>query len=144
MLLFSFRLEIFVERRIRYFDKLNHIDRRVGNIESWLPFSGEERTKLAIYKAFQEIVEAFFDVLSMKLVELKIPPKDDYTNILILEEKGLINKETSSVLRSANGLRNRLIHGYNKVSDELALESIKILLPKLVEIRKALESWAST
>jgi uncharacterized protein YutE (UPF0331/DUF86 family) len=124
-------------------DKLNHIDIRVGNIESWLPFSEEERTKLAIYKAFQEIVEAFFDILSMKLVELKIPPKDDYTNILLLEEKGLIDKEASSVLRSANGLRNRPIHSYNKVSDELALESIKVLLPKLVEIRKALESWTS-
>jgi len=79
----------------------------------------------------------------MKLVELKIPPKDDYTNILLLEEKGLIDKEASSVLRSANGLRNRPIHSYNKVSDELALESIKVLLPKLVEIRKALESWTS-
>ncbi len=125
-------------------DKLAHIDRRMANIESWLPSQDEERTRLAIYKAFQEIVEAFFDVLSMKLVELKIPPKDDYTNILLIEEKGLIDKDTSSILRSANGLRNRLVHNYNKISDKLALESIKTLLPKLAKIRKDLESWTNT
>ncbi|MEM3029877.1 MAG: DUF86 domain-containing protein [Thermoproteota archaeon] len=132
-----------MERRIRYMDKLAHIDRRMANIESWLPSQDEEKTRLALYKAFQEIVEAFFDIISMKLVELKIPPKDDYTNILLIEEKGLIDKETSNILRSANGLRNRLIHSYNKLSDRLALESIKTLLPKLAKIRKDLESWTS-
>lgn len=124
-------------------DKLAHIDRRMANIESWLPSQDEEKTRLALYKAFQEIVEAFFDIISMKLVELKIPPKDDYTNILLIEEKGLIDKETSNILRSANGLRNRLIHSYNKLSDRLALESIKTLLPKIAKIRKDLESWTS-
>lgn len=133
-----------MERRIRYLDKLAHIDRRVANIESWLPLSDEERTKLAIYKAFQEIAEAFADILSMKLVELKIPPKDDYTNIILIEERGLLDEDTSNILRSTNGLRNRLVHSYNKVSDELALELIKNLLPKLLEIRKCLESWTST
>jgi len=133
-----------VERRIRYMDKLAHIDRRMANIESWLSSQDEEKTRLAIYKAFQEVVEAFFDILSMKLVELKTPPKDDYTNILLIEEKGLIDKETSNILRSANGLRNRLIHSYNKISDGLALESIKTLLPKLAKIRKDLEPWMNT
>ena len=47
-------------------------------------------------------------------------------------------------LRGANGLGNRLIHSYNRISDELALESIKTLLPKLVEIRKRLEARANT
>lgn len=78
-----------MERRIRYLDKLAHIDRRILNIESWLPMSEEERTRLAIYKAFQEIVEALFDIIAMKLVDLRIPPKDDYTNIKILEERAV-------------------------------------------------------
>ncbi|MEM2744873.1 MAG: DUF86 domain-containing protein, partial [Nitrososphaerota archaeon] len=89
-----------------------HIDKRISNIESWLPLLDEERTKLAIYKAFQEIVEALFDIISMRLVDLRIPPKDDYTNLNNLEKEGLLNKELSNILRKANGLRNRLIHGY--------------------------------
>jgi len=142
--LFILNLKHIVERKLRYMDKLAHIDRRIANIESWLSLSHEERTRMAIYKAFQEVVEAFFDVLSMKLVDLKIPPKDDYTNIELLEESGLLNKEISNTLRSANGLRNRLVHGYNKLSDELAIESIRNLLPKLIKIRGDIESWIST
>lgn len=132
-----------MERRIRYLDKFAHVDRRIANIESWLPISHEERTRLAIYKAFQEVVEAFLDILSMKLVDLRIPPKDDYTNIVLLEERGILDEENSNVLRSANGLRNRLVHDYNNLSDELAIESIKILLPKLIYIKKEISSWAN-
>lgn len=130
-----------MERKVRYLDKLAHIDKRISNIESWLPLVDEERTKLAIYKAFQEIVEALFDIISMRLVNLRIPPKDDYTNLSSLEEEGLLNKELSSILRKANGLRNRLIHRYNILSEDLALESIKILLPELKKVRRHIESW---
>jgi uncharacterized protein YutE (UPF0331/DUF86 family) len=132
-----------VERRIRYLDKFAHVDRRIANIESWLPIAHEERTRLAIYKAFQEVVEAFLDILSMKLVDLRIPPKDDYTNIVLLKERGILDEENSNVLRSANGLMNRLVHDYNNLSDELAIESIKILLPKLIDIKKEISSWAN-
>jgi len=122
-------------------DKLAHIDRRILNIESWLPMSEEERTRLAIYEAFQEIVGALFDIVAMKLVDLKIPPKDDYTNIKILEESGLFDDTLSSILRKANGLRNRLVHGYNMLSDEVALGSIKILLPEIKKMRRFIETW---
>lgn len=130
-----------MERKIRYLDKLAHIDRRISNIEAWLPMSYEERTRLAIYKAFQEIVEALFDIISMKLVDLKIPPKDDYTNIMIMEERALFDKTVSDILKKANGLRNRLVRGYNTLSDEIALESIRILLPEIQKVRRFIEKW---
>jgi uncharacterized protein YutE (UPF0331/DUF86 family) len=130
-----------VERRTRYLDKLAHIDKRILNIEAWLPESEDEKTRLAIYKAFQEIVEALFDIISMKLVDLKMSPKDDYTNIKILEEKGLLNSTLTNILRKANGLRNRLVHAYNVLSDEVALESIRVLLPEIKKVRRFVEAW---
>ena len=126
---------------MRYLDKLAHVDRRISNIESWLPFSGEERTRLAIYKALQEIVEALFDMVAMKLVDLRVPPKDDYTNLAELEGRGLLSGETLSCLREANGLRNRLVHTYNLISDDTALKSIGLLIPELREVRRRLETW---
>ena len=39
-----------------------------------------EKTKLATYKAFQEIVEACMDIVAMMCKDSKIPPQDDYTN----------------------------------------------------------------
>jgi uncharacterized protein YutE (UPF0331/DUF86 family) len=77
----------------------------------------------------------------MSLVDLKIPPKDDYTNLNNLEEKGLIDKELANIMRKANGLRNRLIHRYNILSEEITLESIKNLLPELKKVRRHIESW---
>jgi len=130
-----------MERKMRYLDKLAHVDRRVYDIESWLPFSSEERTKLAIYKAFQEIVEALFDMVAMKLVDLRVPPKDDYTNLAELGGRSLLSEEMLSCLREANGLRNRLVHSYNLISDELALKSLELLLPELKEVRRRLETW---
>jgi len=48
------------ESRIRrYRDKLNIIKRRIEQIEEWMgDFTKDEKTRLAVYKAFQEIVES--------------------------------------------------------------------------------------
>jgi len=58
-----------------------------------------------------------------------------------LEESGLFDNTLSSILRKANGLRNRLVHGYNMLSDEVALGSIKILLPEIKRMRRFIETW---
>ena len=74
------------ERAKRYRDKLNIILRRMEQINEWTDikaneFIKDEKTKLAVYKAFQEIVESCMDIISMMCKDSKIPPKDDYTNI---------------------------------------------------------------
>ena len=130
-----------MNRRMRYLDKLRHIDRRISNIRRWLPELGDEKTKLAIYKAFQEIVEAIFDIIAMKLVDLRIPPKDNYANLEELERRGMMEGSLLDTLREANGLRNRLVHSYNTLSDEIALKSIELLLPKLERVREVMEGW---
>ena len=126
---------------MRYLDKLRHIDKRISNIRRWLPELGDEKTKLAIYKAFQEIVEAIFDIIAMKLVDLRIPPKDNYANLEELERRGMMEGSLLDTLREANGLRNRLVHSYNTLSDEIALKSIELLLPKLERVREVMEGW---
>lgn len=130
-----------MNRRMRYLDKLRHIDKRISNIRRWLPELGDEKTKLAIYKAFQEIVEAIFDIIAMKLVDLRIPPKDNYANLEELERRGMMEGSLLDTLREANGLRNRLVHSYNTLSDEIALKSIELLLPKLERVREVMEGW---
>jgi len=131
-----------VERKARYLDKLAHVDKRIANVREWLPQALEdEKTKLAVYKAFQEAVEALLDIAAMKLANLSIPPKDDYTNLKELHTLGLLKAEHLNTMRKANGLRNRLIHSYNTLSDEVAIKSIHELLPELVEVRRIMEAW---
>ncbi len=79
------------------------------------------------YKAFQELVEASFDITAMACKDLKIIPKDDYTNIDLLFEKKIIDSSLKNALYESNGLRNRLVHRYNQLNDAMAFDSIESL-----------------
>jgi len=132
------------ERIKRYKDKINIIIRRSENIKEWTEgyeaenFLRDEKTKLATYKAFQEIVESCMDIIAMACKDEEIVPKDDYTNIGRLE---FIDENMKKALMEANGLRNRLVHRYNQTDDLIAFVSIKELLPKIEEFVDVIERW---
>lgn len=72
----------------RYLDKMEHINERLLDIETWFGESEKEdiegvdrKTRLAIYKAMQEVAEASMDIVAMVLKDEGKLPKDDYTNI---------------------------------------------------------------
>ncbi|MCX6674635.1 MAG: DUF86 domain-containing protein [Methanothrix sp.] len=133
-----------IERAKRYKDKTNIIIKRAHQIESWVQdissdqFQDDDRTKLATYKAFQEIVEACMDMVAMMCKDMNLVPKDDYSNI---ENLGRIDRETKTSLAAANGLHSRLVHRYNQTDDRLALESINALLPDLSDFVEMVELW---
>jgi uncharacterized protein YutE (UPF0331/DUF86 family) len=133
-----------IERAKRYKDKTCIIIKRSNQIESWVQdlsydqFLDDDRTKLATYKAFQEIVEACMDIVAMMCKDLNWVPKDDYSNIENLDK---IDRKTKTSLAAANGLRNRLVHRYNQTDDRVALESINVLLPDLSNFEEMVELW---
>jgi uncharacterized protein YutE (UPF0331/DUF86 family) len=58
------------DRVRRYRDKINLISKRSTEIREWTAISPEkfkidEKTKLATYKAFQEVAEACTDIVAM-------------------------------------------------------------------------------
>lgn len=131
----------------RYREKIIHMEERISLINEWVSnysdedFISDEKTKLAVYKAFQEIVESAMDIIAMICKDASVPPKDDYTNIETLKELGIINAEVMEKLVEANGLRNRLVHHYNKLDDRIAFESIKELLDDLLIFVEVVEGW---
>lgn len=133
-----------LERASRYKDKLNLISKRAGQIDEWLSlapaedFLEDDKTRLASYKAFQEAVEACMDLVAMMCKDLRIVPKDDYSNIENLEE---LAETTKNALIEANGLRNHLVHRYNRMDDLLALESMISLLPGIEAFSAEVEAW---
>ena len=131
------------ERCNRYKDKIDLIEKRIQEIEEWTDISSEEfiedeRTKLATYKAFQELAESCMDIIAMACKDLKILPKDDYTNIEKLSTKLKFNKR---ILQDTNGLRNRLIHRYNKTDDTIAFQSIQELIPEINTFVEVIKKW---
>ena len=129
-------------RRKRYIEKINHIKNRASNAESWKEdLLRDEKTRLACYKAMQEVIEGCMDILSMILKDEKEIPKDDYSNISLAEKKGLLKSGICNALRELNGLRNRLVHEYNGLDDRIALDSIDELLPKIENFSAWARKW---
>ena len=129
-------------RKKRYKEKLELAEERINDIEILLKEFDDKFSRLACYKAFQELVEAIFDVVAMLLKDQGKIVEDDYTNVEKIEKEGIITKEDAEILREANGLRNRIIHRYNKTDDAVAKQSIENLLPHLENILERLvEVW---
>ncbi|GCC10571.1 hypothetical protein IPdc08_00601 [archaeon] len=106
-------------------------------------FAEDRKTKLAIYKAFQEAVEAGTDIVAMMVNDYGDVPQDDYTNLDILYNKNIISSELRNTLKEANGLRIRVVHDYNDIIDEIVYVSIMRLLESLEEFAGLTEKWMS-
>jgi uncharacterized protein YutE (UPF0331/DUF86 family) len=83
------------------------------------------------------MVESAMDVVAMMCRDSGIVPKDDLSNIESVE----LEPQKKEALLEANGLRNRLVHRYNKTDDRIALVSMRALLPELRGFAKEAGSW---
>lgn len=131
-------------RLARYADKLRHVEQRLDQFGSWAGDAVEsDRDRLASFKAFQEVGEALADVCAMLVKDLGIGPKDDYTNVDVLETEDVLDGTQANALRELNGLRNRLVHEYDDLDESLAVESALELAPSIRLICKELRTWIS-
>ena len=121
-------------RRKRYSEKLELAEERLQDAEELLHELSDKIKKLACYKAFQELVESLFNVISMFLKDSGKEIEDDYTNLDKFAALVNLTENEIKVLKDANGLRNRLVHKYNRTDDLIAKESMEFLLPHLQKI----------
>ena len=131
-----------LNRSKRYKDKISLAEKRLDEIDDWKSdFHKDDKSKLACYKALQEIIESYMDILAMRITDAKEIPKDDYTNIDFAFEKEIIDLKIRNALKEANGLRNRLVHEYNGLNDELAFKSMIKLLPDIEKFLENINTW---
>lgn len=134
------------DRRDRYRDKIFWILDRMDLIETWLDEISPEipisdiKTLLAIFKAFQEVVEATMDFIAMYLRDSGIPSRDDYSNI---DRIDLFSIDQKGIIRAMNGMRNRIMHRYNGTDELLALTGISRSMTTIRAIVGVMEQWIS-
>lgn len=141
--------ELSRERKNRYLDKVEKIETRASDIEGWIgdlseaDFERDKKTRLATYKAFQELVEAVADICAMHASDTVKAVGDDHENVGKaageLYEEGL-----REALERSNGLRNRLVHEYNQLNNKIAYDSIKELLPSLRRFGEEVQKWVKS
>jgi len=104
----------------RYIEKLEHLKKLLDKLYDWTDnleinefLNLNLKEQFGIYHASQIIIEIITDIIAMNVKDLKIKPKDDYSNTECLEDQGLITNDLALSLKKLNGLRNILIHDYN-------------------------------
>ena len=76
----------------------------------------------ALFYRLQVSIDATMDVIAMSCKDLGITVKDDYSNIDELEKLKIFSSILIKDLRRWYGLRNILVHRYNKVEEDLVIK----------------------
>ena len=129
-------------RHQRYSDKLYHLENRLKNAIEWkVGIKNSEMEKLAVYKAIQEIFEVIADICAMILKDLNANPKDDYSNFERLYDLEIISKNHLDLLNEGNGFRNRLIHSYNGLDDDIVVQSFDKMINPINSLVEVFKKW---
>jgi len=137
------------ERIKRYNDKLEYLNQTIEHLNNWTERIDSkefiERLELqkqyGIYHAFQIGIEIITDLVSMIVKDVKLIPKDDYSNINILKNKKIVSEDLAAKLREANGLRNRIVHDYNGLDNEIAYDRLTNLIKYFQEFKVKAKEW---
>ena len=115
-------------RRQRYLEKLEKFEEEYEFIKGH--GIKDDVTLRALLYSLQVCVDVAMDIVAMLTKDLGITVEDDYTNIRRLEEKGVLSENDASLLRAYNGLRNAIVHKY----DRLDLRSVRDGLNRIDEL----------
>ena len=136
------------ERIKRYKEKQEKLSEYFSYLKEWtnaLKIEDFNKTNIkeqfSIYHAFQNVVEVITDLSAMIVKDLKKIPKDDYSNIELLVKEKIIKRELSLQIKEANGLRNRIVHDYNSIDNDIAYKGILSSLNSLRQYKEVIDKW---
>ena len=127
------------ERVTRYRDKIDYI---VSSLEA-IPEEAEGDLEIrGIFYNLHTSIEAAMDLAAMLLKDGGKKVEDDYANIEALEDSGIITSQLALGLKKCNGLRNYLVHRYNKMDDKIALDSVEEVRKILYDFIEVVEKFS--
>ena len=137
------------KRKSRYLDKVSSLKRYSELLDQWFESSdlgdckknGDYQKIFAIYHAAQLSIEVITDLCAMIVKDLKFNPNNNYSNFEVLYQEKIISAGLFNALKELNGLRNRIVHDYNGIIDEIAWKSILKNLTSITVFREVVESW---
>ncbi|NLM30459.1 MAG: DUF86 domain-containing protein [Methanomicrobiales archaeon] len=120
-------------------DRIEFIERHFSDA-----MPGDRILRKALYKEFQEAVERVTDICALIRQMLRSSAEDDYTNIDYLVDAGVLKPETGRDMRSANGLRDHLVHEYDGINDHAAYAAMQRLMPSMQKFVGEVLAWVDS
>lgn len=126
-----------MKRRDQYIRKLEFIADKIAI----LPENMNDNIFLmdALFYRLQVSIDAAMYIVAMLSKDLGITVKDDYSNIDELENLNIFPGEFLNEIRRLNGLRNVLVHKYNKIEEDLIVTEKDHFVEVLKEFIKIVE-----
>lgn len=126
-----------MKRRDQYIRKLEFIADKI----TVLPENVKDNIFLmdALFYRLQVSIDAAIDIIAMLSKDLGITVKDDYSNLDELENLNIFPGDFLNEIRRLNGLRNVLVHRYNKIEEELIVSEKDHFVEVLKEFIKIVE-----
>ena len=116
----------------RHLKKIEILERELEYIYSH-EITGEVTERAALY-SLQICIESGMDIIAMKVKDLGLVVEDDYTNIGKLIQENVIGLKEGGLLKEFNGIRNAIVHKYNR----LDLDMIKEALGRIAEFAEVI------
>ena len=95
----------------------------------------------ALFYRLQVSIDAVMDVIAMLNKDLGIIVKDDYSNIDELDKLNIFPDNFLNQIRRLNGLRNVIVHRYNKIEEDLIIKQKDSFVDALKEFIKIVEKF---
>ena len=111
-------------------EKLIKMEKYIRKLEEIKPdtysnYKNNQITKYAIERLIQLIVDLALDINNHIIKEAGEYPANDYFNSFIeLIELGILTENFAHEIAPSTGLRNRLVHEYEKVNEKIVYKSI--------------------
>ena len=84
----------------------------------------DDVTERALLYCLQISVEISMDIVAMKVRDMGLKVEDDATNIEKLINNGMVSKKEGEFLKEVNGVRNFIVHRYEKLDMEIVNEAM--------------------
>ncbi|MCE8428837.1 MAG: DUF86 domain-containing protein [Candidatus Methanoperedens sp.] len=81
-------------------------------------------TERALLYSLQVSIEISMDIVAMKIRDMGMKVDDDATNIEKITDKGLISQVEADFLKEMNGVRNFVVHRYNRLDMNIVNEAL--------------------
>ena len=132
----------------RALEKLKTSLVRLKRIEDHTPTSLQEYLASDILqdglmKNLEDVIQNILDACALIIKERDLGiPGEDQGYVDLIKNAGLITEETSHKLHRFRGLRNRLVHAYGQIDEELVYENLSEKLDEFRDVVKSLKEIA--
>lgn len=126
-----------LNKMIEYLGQLEEVDQY--KMENYLDNFFVKRTA---ERLIQLIVETATDINGHLIVSSgHKPPADYYTSFIKLSECQIVGQKFAEEIAPSAGLRNRLVHEYEEIDDEIVYKSIQKTIESYKEYIKKIENY---